>query len=220
MASLKGCRPQRLGHILRGPLRGRLRMRQKSPVLAMRLRIRVLPRTIRKPFVPLKEGRRSADRRTTGSAPPQKRKPASVCGAHHRFLPQRAELKRRRARLSAPHRGHAPRDLPRTWLRAALPGPPDPNGRTLSGTSEPHLAVRSRAGRSMPKAARIEVTSPIREPRPPHRSAVTGRRPFDERAGGVCNGNGDKCQRSVTPNATNSFGRWTPAIAAASDRAR
>ena len=83
-----------------------------------------------------------------------------------------------------------------------------------------HLAVRSRAGRSMPKAARIEVTSPIREPRPPHRSAVTGRRPFDERAGGICNGNGDKCQGSVTPNATNSFGRWTPAIAAASDRAR
>ncbi len=29
---------------------------------------------------------------------------------------------------------------------------------------------------------RMKGTSPIREPHPPHRSAVTGRRPFDERA--------------------------------------
>ena len=153
----------------------------------MRLRIRVLLHALRKPFhvPPLKEGRRSAERRTTGSAPPQKEKPASVCGEHHRLSPANAGSKRRRPRLSAPHRGHAPRALPPTRFRAALPGitgskREDP----LRHQCSQHLAVRSRAGRSMPKTARIKVTSPIREPHPPHRSAVTGRRPFDGQAFG------------------------------------
>ena len=112
-------------------------------------------------------------------------KPASVCGA--RYVRPRprigAGLKERRARLSAPHRGMRRGPYPRTRLRAALPGitgskREDP----LRHQCSQHLAVRSRAGRSMPKTARIRVTSPIREPRPPHRSAVTGRRPFDGRA--------------------------------------
>ena len=52
----------------------------------MRLCIRALLHALRKPFPrppSKKRGRRSADRRTTGSAPAQKRKPASVCGARY-----------------------------------------------------------------------------------------------------------------------------------------
>ncbi len=114
------------------------------------------------PVPPLKEGRRSAERRTTGSAPPQKRKPASVCGEHHRFLPRTARdqsggaLAFRRP-TAALRRG----SYPSTRLRAALPGitgskREDP----LRHQCSQHLAVRSRAGRSMPKAARTRVTSP------------------------------------------------------------
>jgi len=130
-----------------------------------------------------KEGRRSAERRTTGSAPPQQRKPAGVCGGHHRFLPrtvrdQNGGALAFRRPTAVLRRGF----YPSTRLRAALPGitgckREDP----LRHQCSQHLAVRSRAGRSMPRTARIEVTSPIREPHPPHRSVVTGRRPFDGR---------------------------------------
>ena len=108
-------------------------------VLAMRLGIRVLLHALRKPFVPpLKEGRRSADRRTTGSAPPQKEKPASVCGARYvRPCPALArDLKRRRARLfGAPPRSCAEGPYPRLGSGPRFLESPDPNGRTLSGTS-------------------------------------------------------------------------------------
>ena len=154
----------------------------------MRLRIRVLLHALRKP-----------------SVPPLKRREAERRQAHHWFPPRRRKkacqrMRRALCSLPAPHWrgikgaarspfGAPPRScaegLTSTRLRAALPGitgskREDP----LRHQCSQHLAVRSRAGRSMPRTARIEVTSPIREPRPPHRSAVTGRRPFDGRAGG------------------------------------
>ena len=57
----------------------------------MRLRIRALPHALRKPFVPpLKEGRRSAGRRTTGFRPAAEEEKACLrCGARYiRPLPR------------------------------------------------------------------------------------------------------------------------------------
>ena len=94
-------------------------------------------------------------------------------------LPQRAGSKRRRARLSAPHRGHAPRVLPLNSARAALPGitgckREDPLRRQCSE----HLAVRSCAGRddaqSRPQAqcmAALPGTAPVPLSKVPSRKA-------------------------------------------------
>ncbi len=88
--------------------------------------------------------------------------------------------------------------LTSTRLRAALPGitgskREDP----LRHQCSQHLAVRSRAGRSMPRTARTHGVSPrFREP-PPLRLGVPSRR-RPRRAGfqfgGECNDNGDGCQ--------------------------
>jgi hypothetical protein len=79
-ASLEGDGPSALAVALRGPLRGHLRVteqrvRTSFPILAMRLRIRALLHALRRPFhgPPLKEGRRSADKRIHWS-PPRRRK--------------------------------------------------------------------------------------------------------------------------------------------------
>ena len=140
-----GCGLQR-SDSLRGPLASRFAPRplpargercNSDPVLAMRLRIRALLHALRKPFVPpLKEGRRSAERRTTGSAPPQQEKPASVCGEHHRFFPAKRGIK-----TAAPSPfGAPPRSCAEGLTLRLGSGPrflesPDPNGRTLSGAS-------------------------------------------------------------------------------------
>jgi hypothetical protein len=142
--------------------------------------------TVRKPFEPpLKEGRRSAKRRTTGFRPAAERKACLRCGARYiRPCPALARdlksgaLAFRRA-TAVMRRG----SYPSTRFRAALPGiTGSKRENPLRHQCSQHLAVRSRAGRSMPETARTRVTSPIREPHPPHRSAVTGRRPFDGRA--------------------------------------
>ena len=162
-----------------------------------------------------KEGRRSADRRTTGSAPPQKEKPASVCGARYvRPCPALArDLKRRRARLSAPHHGHAPKVL---TLRLGS-GPrflesPDPNGRTLSGTSAASTWQSGHApdGRCPePPGSRLQAPSGNRT-RPIDRLS-----PVDVPSMGelcLCIRNGDGCQVLVTPIVTWSFDRRTPLL--------
>ena len=140
------------------------REREKSfPVLAARLCARaMLHATVRKPFVPpLKEGRRSADRRSHWFPPrPQKDKPASVCGARYiRPWPRigaglRSGALAFRRPTAVMRRGVYPsaRFLP------ALPGitgskREDP----LRHQCSQHLAVRSRAGRSMPRTARKKV---------------------------------------------------------------
>ena len=123
--------------IAAGPLPTLPRKRERVSfiLLAMRLCIRVLLTPLQESpsCLPLKEGRRSAERRTTGSAPPQKEKPASVCGEHHRLSPANAGSKRRRPRLSAPHRGHAPRGL---TLNSA-PGRASWNHRIQTGGPSP-----------------------------------------------------------------------------------
>ncbi len=104
-----------------------------APELWSRHAKKALPRTSLK--------RREAERRQAhhGFRPAAERKPASVCGARYfRPLPRiGAGLRqRRRARLSAPHRGHAPRGLtPELGSGPRFLESPDPNGRTLSGTS-------------------------------------------------------------------------------------
>ena len=91
--------------------------------------------TVRKPFVPpLKEGRRSADRRTTGFRPASERKACKRCGALRSPLVRiGAELKRRRARLSALHRDHAPRVL----SLDSVPGRASWNHRIQTGEPSP-----------------------------------------------------------------------------------
>ncbi len=129
----------------------------------MRLRIRALLHALRKPFRCLPK-RREAERRK----------------AHHGFRPAAEEeslpanaastiassRERREIEAAAPSPFGAPprscaEGLTSTRLRAALPGitgskREDP----LRHQCSQHLAVRSRAGRSMPKAARTQVTSP------------------------------------------------------------
>ena len=107
----------------------------------MRLRIRVLLHALRKPWVPpLKEGRRSADRRTTGFRPAAERKACqrvrralrSPPGPHWRGTKEAA-----RSPFGAPPRLCAGGFIPRLGSGPRFLELPDPNGRTLSGTSEP-----------------------------------------------------------------------------------
>ena len=72
-----------------------------------------------------------------------------------------AGSKRRRPRLAALHRGHAPKVFASDSARAALPGitgskREDP----LRHQCSQHLAVRSRAGRSMPRPPGPKMTTP------------------------------------------------------------
>ncbi len=131
-----------------------------------------------------KEGRRSADKRTTGSALPQKRKPAGFAASTIASLPR--SLRDQAAApspFSAPPRSCAESVTPRLGSGPRFLESPGANGRTLPGAS---AASTSQSGQvpdgTMPRTARMKVTSSIQVPRPPHRSAVTGRRPFDGRA--------------------------------------
>ena len=117
-----------------------LRGRISDPVLATRLRIRALLTISKNP--PLKEGRRSADRRIQSDC-----RARTEHGRGPFSLPPPLageDLRRGPARLSALHRG-----IRRSFDPSARPGPrflepPDANGRTLSGTS---AASTSQSGR-------------------------------------------------------------------------
>ena len=137
------------------------------------------------PVPPLKEGRRSADRRTTGFRPAAERKACQRMRRALRSPPPRigAGLKKRRARLSALHRDYAPGVLSlnsapgrASWNHRIQTGEPSPapvqpapgspvTRRTVDAQNRPDAGLQAR----------------LREPHPPHRSAVTGRRPFDGR---------------------------------------
>ena len=94
---------------------------------------------------------------------------------------------------------------PRTRLRAALPGitgskREDP----LRHQCSQHLAVRSRAGRSMPKTARIRLQAPSgNRARPIDRLSPVDVPSMGEPA--LCSCNGDRCQDSVSTPATTAF---------------
>ena len=180
-ASLEGRRPRRLSSILRGPLRGHLRMRQAAvrsrdaashPSFASRFK-KALPRASLE-----KKGGGAPISASTGFRPAAERKacqrmrrapslsPANGAGSNGGALAFR--------RPTAVMRRGA---LPSTRFRAALPGitgskREDP----LRHQCSQHLAVRSRAGRSMPRTARIcSVSLHLREP-PPLRLGVPSRR--------------------------------------------
>ena len=171
MARLEGCSPSARAVVLGGSPRSsrgsHLSMTghgQTFPVLAMRLRIRVLLHALRKPLVPpLKEGRRSAKRRTTGFRPAAERKACLRCGARYvrpcpalpRDLKSGALAFRRSTAVM--RRGF----YPPTRFRAALPGiTGSKRENPLRHQCSQHLAVRSRAGRSMPRTARDKATNP------------------------------------------------------------
>ncbi len=129
----------------------------------MRLRIRALLHALRKPFqcLPKKGG---GAPKGAPLVPPRRREEA--CQRMRRAPSPRITRERRgieeaaRSPFGAPPRHYA-EGLTSTRLRAALPGitgskREDP----LRHQCSQHLAVRSRAGRSMPKAARTRVTSP------------------------------------------------------------
>ena len=83
----------------------------------------------------LKEGRRSAKRRTTGFRPAAENKACQRMrrALHSPLVRIGAELKRRRARLSALHRGHAPRVL----SLDSVPGRASWNHRIQTGEPSP-----------------------------------------------------------------------------------
>jgi len=144
--------------------------------------------TVRKPFEPpLKEGRRSAKRRTTGFRPAAERKACLRCGARYiRPCPALARdlksgaLAFRRA-TAVMRRG----SYPSTRFRAALPGiTGSKRENPLRHQCSQHLAVRSRAGRSMPRTARIcSVSLHLREPLSFHFRKYPRERPLRERDG-------------------------------------
>jgi hypothetical protein len=152
----------------------------------MRLRIRVLPRHCKK-ALPVPPKKREAERRK----------------AHHGFRPAAEEesLPANAASTIASSRercgieaaapspfGAPPRPCAEGFIPRLGSGPrflesPDPSGRTLSGTSAASTWQSGHApdGRC-PKPPGRGLQARLREPHPPHRSAVTGRRPFDGRA--------------------------------------
>jgi len=83
-----------------------------SPVLAMRLGIRGLLHALRKPFQSLpKKGRGAPFGAPSDPLPPQKKDKSllAVAASTIACLPHGAGSKRRRPRLAALHRGHAPK---------------------------------------------------------------------------------------------------------------
>ncbi len=155
------------------------------PVLAMRLRIRVLLTPLKK-ALPVPPKRREAERRKAhhGFRPAAERKACQRMRRAPSLPPANgAGSKRRRPRLSAPHRGTRRGSDPRLGSGPRFLESPDPNGRTLSGTSAASTWQSGHApdGRC-PKPPGRGLQARLREPHPPHRSAVTGRRPFDGRA--------------------------------------
>jgi hypothetical protein len=105
----------------------------------MRLRIRALLHALRKPFhvPPLKEGRRSADKRIHWS-PPRRRKKSLPAYAASTIASSRERCGIEAAAPSpfgAPPRLIAEGPYPRLGSGPRFLESPDPNGRTLSGTS-------------------------------------------------------------------------------------
>jgi len=132
-----------------------------------------------------KGGRRSADKRIHWS-PPRRREGSLPAYAARTIaaLPRKAAgSKRRRARLSAPHRGHAPRARPRLGSGPRFLESPGANGRTLPGAS---AASTSRSGHApdgtMPRTARGRGVWPrFRVPLPFHFRKYPRERPLRER---------------------------------------
>ena len=156
----------------------------------MRLRIRALLHALRKPF------QRPPSKKKGGGAPtgaprvpPRRRKeslPAYAARAMFASARIGAGLKRRRARLSALHRGIAPRDLPQLGSGPRFLESPDPNGRTLSGTS---AASTSQSGHAPDgRCPKPPGSGCMARPRAPHSLRI---REYpregvpDERAGGA-----------------------------------
>jgi hypothetical protein len=174
------------------------------PVLAMRLRIRALLHASRKPFVPPRffphDLVRKPQRHFSGScgkkgggaptgAPrvPPRRRIKKACQRMRRapsLSPARRGIERRRPRLSAPHRGPTPRVfIPRLGSGPRFLESPDPNGRTLSGTSAAstwQTGIRP-AGRC-PEPPGNGLRDRPREPHLLHLLGRTRNVPFDEQA--------------------------------------
>ena len=91
---------------------------------------------------PLKEGRRSADRRSLEPHQKGMRRASFLLSPHAERTEVAGTSRSGRARLSAPHRGIRG-FLTSARLRPRFLEPPDANGRTLSGTS---AASTSRSG--------------------------------------------------------------------------
>ena len=165
------------------------RRRQVFSFVAMPLRIRALLRqekpsqeSIPKKPPPLKEGRRSAERRTIGPHRKAMRRAPFLLSSHCGRTEARRDLKKwsGRARLSAPHRGI------RGFLglgsaQAALPGitgckREDP----LRHQCSEHLAVRHAPDGTMPKPPASAVYRYARREPPPLRPKEypRERRPF------------------------------------------
>ena len=96
---------------------------------------------------------------------------------------------------------------PSTRFRAALPGiTGSKRENPLRHQCSQHLAVRSRAGRSMPRTARTRVTSP--PPGTAPAPSISCHRSTSLRWAGwrACNYNGDVCQDLVSTSETKTFG--------------
>ena len=133
----------------------------------MRLGIRALLHALRKPFqgLPRKEGRRSADRRTTGFRSAAARKACQrMRRALCRFLPRIGAEHQEAARspFGAPPRHCAEGLIPRLGSGPRFLESPDASGRTLSGTSAASTWQSDHApDGTMPRTARTQVTSPL-----------------------------------------------------------
>ena len=156
----------------------------------------------------MKEGRRSADRRTTGFRPAAEKSLPAMRRALRSPLPRiGAGLKRRRARLSALHRGHAPRVLSlnsapgrASWNHRIQTGEPSPapvqpapgspvTRRTVDAQNRPNAGDKPASGnRTRP----IDRLSPVDVP------SMGG--------SAVSNDNGDGCQDHVSTSETKAFG--------------
>ena len=174
-------------------------------VLAMRLRTRVLltprkakPRSVVQKTPPLKEGRRSAERRTTGPHRKAMRRASFLLSPHAERTEAAGTSWSGRARLSAPHRGI--RGFGLGSAQAALPGTTgckreDP----LRHQCSEHLAVRHAPDGTMPKPPASAVYRYARREPPPLRLKEYPREGVLRRAGfwlGNCNGDGSqgKCR--------------------------
>ncbi len=176
--------------IAAGPLPTLPRKRERVSfiLLAMRLCIRVLLTPLQESpsCLPFPKGR-EAERRTAhhGFRPAAERKACQRMRRAPSLVSRKRGIKTAApSPFGAPPRSCAEGPDPRLGSGPRFLESPDPNGRTLSGTSAASTWQSDHApdGRC-PEPPGSRVTSPIREPHPPHRSAVTGRRPFDGRAG-------------------------------------
>ena len=149
---------------------------------------------------PLKEGRRSAGRRTTGFRPAAERK---ACQRMRRALysppaPHCRGIKERRARLSALHRGTTPRDLSldsapgrASWNHRIQTGGPSPapvqpapgspvTRRTVDAQSRPDAGYKPASGNRTRPTIGCHRSTSLRWAR-----------------SALCNDNGDGCQECL-----------------------